>query len=145
MYYRPGPLVRLYYCYNIVKLRRFAQQRPYNLQVPSTPTMTICKAYRLPVQMLYNLITEAGVAVESIYDGQDVVAIGNLTEFKDTALSVDDCVVKVSYNGEYGTFYLVFWGAAPGEIISDYSAPGNSILMNKMEEIFDKFVDFFDH
>ena len=104
-----------------------------------------CRAYKLPVQMLYNLITEAGVAVESIFDGQDVVAIGNLIEFKDTCLSVDDCVVKVSYNGEYGTFYLVFWGAAPGEIISDYSAPGNSILMDQMDEIFNKFVDFFDH
>ena len=107
--------------------------------------MTTCRAYKLPVQMLYNLITEAGVAVESVYDGQDVVPIGNLIEFKDTALSVDDCVVRVSYNGEYGTFYLVFWGAAPGEIISDYSAPEDSPLMNKMEEIFDKFVDLFDH
>ena len=104
-----------------------------------------CQAYRLPVQMLYNLITEAGVAVESVYDGQDVVPIDNIIEFKDTCLSVDDCVVKVSYGGEFGTFYLVFWGAAPGEIISDYSAPGNSILMDQMDEIFNKFVDFFDH
>ena len=107
--------------------------------------MTTCCAYQLPVKLLYNLITEAGVAVESVYDGQDVVPIGNLIEFKDTALSVDDCVVKVSYGGEYGTFYLVFWGAAPDVIISDYSAPEDSPLMNKMEEIFDKFVGFFDH
>ena len=39
MYYRPGPLVHLYYCYNIIKPRPFAQQRPYNLRVPSKQTM----------------------------------------------------------------------------------------------------------
>ena len=47
MYYRPGPIVRSYYCYNIVKLSRFAQQRlyrslppRYNLGVKQTTAMT---------------------------------------------------------------------------------------------------------
>ena len=40
MYYRPGPPVHLYYCYNIVKLRRFAPPVVYNLRVPKEKTMT---------------------------------------------------------------------------------------------------------
>ena len=38
MYYRPGPLVQTYYCYNIVKLSRFGPPRPYNLEVPKETT-----------------------------------------------------------------------------------------------------------
>ena len=142
MYYRPGPLVRLYYCYDIIKLRPFAQQRPYNLRVPSNQTMT-SEAYKLPLQLLYNLIAEAGVVVESIFDGQDVVPIGNLTEFKDTALSVDSCSVKVTHGSESGSFDLVFWGVAPDEIIGDYCAPGDSQLLDFMDDIFNKFEDYF--
>ena len=142
MYYRPGPLVHLYYCYDIIKLRPFAQQRPYNLRVPSNQTMT-CEAYKLPLQLLYNLITEAGVDVVSIYDGQDVVPIGTITEFKDTALSVDSCSVKVTHGSESGSFDLVFWGVAPDEIIGDYCAPGDSQLLDFMDDIFNKFEDYF--
>ena len=39
MYYWPGPLVRLYYCYNIVKLSRFRPLVVYNLRVPKETTM----------------------------------------------------------------------------------------------------------
>ena len=38
MYYRPGPLVQAYYCYDIVKLKRFGPPRPYNLEVPKETT-----------------------------------------------------------------------------------------------------------
>jgi len=103
-----------------------------------------CRAYKLPVQLLYTLITEAGVVVESVFDGQDFVPISNIIEFKDTALSVDACTAKVTYGGEWATFDLVFWGAAPGEIICDYCAPEGSELSEKMDLIHDKFVDFFD-
>ena len=39
MYYRPGPLVHLYYCNNSIKLRPIAQRRPYNLRVPKENKM----------------------------------------------------------------------------------------------------------
>jgi len=33
MYYRPGPIVHSYYCYNIVKSQRFGRDWQYNLRV----------------------------------------------------------------------------------------------------------------
>ena len=47
MYYRPGPIVHSYYYYNNVKLSRFAQQSPYNLQVPKNTTMRKIEANML--------------------------------------------------------------------------------------------------
>jgi hypothetical protein len=102
------------------------------------------RVYRLPVKTLYSLIIESGVTVESIYDGQDIVRINSSEEFIDTALSVDACCVKVTYGGEFGTWDLVFWGAAPCEIISDYCSPEDSELSEKMDLIHDKFVMLFE-
>ncbi len=102
------------------------------------------RVYRFPLKTLYSLIIEAGVTVESIYDGQDIVKIDSSEEFIDTALSVDACCVKVTYEGEFGTFDLTFWGAAPCEIIYDYCSPEDSELYHKMDLIHEKFVMLFE-
>ncbi len=106
MYYRPGPPVRLYYCYNIVKLPRFAQQRlyrslppRYNLGVKQTtpamtttiftPDSTAIHAFlfnddtqEVTVTFRYNLDKKYSFAVNT--EATTVNAIQNLMEAADS-------------------------------------------------------------
>jgi len=103
MYHRPGPIVRSYYCYNIVKLSRFAQQRlyrslppRYNLGVKeTTPTMTtlltpdssathkfVFSEDTVTVTFTYNLEKDYSFAVNT--EATTVSAIQNLIEAADS-------------------------------------------------------------
>ena len=106
MYYRPGPIVRLYYCYRIVKFSRFAQQRlyrwlppRYNLGVKqTTPTMTTTvftpdstavhaflfdsDTQEVTVTFRYNLDRKYSFAVNT--EATTVGAIQNLIEAADS-------------------------------------------------------------
>ena len=99
MYYRPGPLVQTYYCYNIVKLSRFGPPRLYNLRVPKennfqmtttvfTPDSTAVHAFlfdsdtqEVTVTFRYNLDKKYSFAVNQ---ATTVGAIQNLIEAADS-------------------------------------------------------------
>ena len=105
MYHRPGPLVHPYYCYNIVKLSRFAQQRlyrslppRYNLGVKQTTAMTTTiftpdstavhaflfdsDTQEVTVTFRYNLDKKYSFAVNT--EATTVGAIQNLIEAADS-------------------------------------------------------------
>ena len=101
MYYRPGPLVRLYYCYNIVKLSRFRPAVVYNLRVPKETTpmkvltlaATISSALLLTTgAMLLNKTTSTKLAV---YDpGEPMIT---LPAFKDLGPSRASTIKACEY------------------------------------------------
>ena len=56
MYYRPGPLVQAYYCYNIVKLSRFGPQVVYNLRVSKELNMSYRRMSRGEAYFLFPIL-----------------------------------------------------------------------------------------
>ena len=87
MYYRPGPLVQTYYCYNIVKLSRFGPPRPYNLEVPkeTTPMKVLVSLAAISSALLLStgamLLTKTIATKPAVYDpGEPMIVLPAFTD-----------------------------------------------------------------